>query len=512
MSATTTSDETFGFLHATSGQFSQAESPFPGVEIPQTPVSTPADVAVAVEVARSAQVDWSQTSLKHRIGILKRYHDLILEHQDELASIIQRETGKARYHAVEEILQVAMVSAYYAKVGKKLLAPKNRAGVIPLLTQVKVMSAPKGVVGIISPWNYPFTLSMCDILPAILAGNTVVLRPDEQTMWSAIRGLELLFEAGITSGVVTMVNGPGPVIGTALIDEVDYICFTGSTATGKVVGAQAGARLIGASLELGGKNPMIVCGDADLKKFLDVATRACFTSAGQLCVSTERIYIQEKIYEEFLAAFAIRVRELVLGAGIGWGYDVGSLVGPAQLKRVSEAVAQAVSKGAKIEVGGSTRPEIGPYVFEPTVLSGVTCDMAIYTNEIFGPCVFVEPFKTIEQATALANDSEFGLSSCVITTDLTAGRMVAAKLRTGSVSINEGFAPAYGSVAAPMGGMGSSGLGRRHGVEGLLRFTQPQTIATAHLVTMSPKFGRSDEQWSGILVKFLKVMKKLGLR
>jgi succinate-semialdehyde dehydrogenase/glutarate-semialdehyde dehydrogenase len=339
-----------------------------------------------------------------------------------------------------------------------------------------------------------------------------VLRPDEQTMWSAIRGLELLFEAGITSGVVTMVSGPGSTIGSGLIDQVDYVCFTGSTATGRIVGAQAGARLIGASLELGGKNPMIVCADANLNKFLDIATRACFTSAGQLCISIERMYIHESIYEKFLAAFVVRVRELILGAGVGWGYDVGSLVGPAQLSRVTEAVSKAVSQGAKIEAGGGHRPEIGPYVYEPTVLSGVTKEMEISTDEVFGPCVYVQPFKTIEQAIALANDSIFGLSASVITADTKLGKEIAVQLRTGSVNVNEGFASAYGSVDAPMGGMGASGLGRRHGIEGLLRFTQPQTIATAHVATLSPKLGLSEEQWSGILVKFLRTMKALRLR
>ena len=512
MSTTAISSQTPGFLYATSGEFFQAESPFPGIAIMPTPISTVADVGTAVSVARREQIAWSQTSLNHRIAMLDRYHDLILEHQDELASIIQRETGKARAHAVEEILQVAMISAYYAKHAKKFLAPERRSGVLPVLTQVKVIPAPKGVVGIISPWNYPFTLSMCDILPAILVGNTVVLRPDEQTMWSAIRGLELLFEAGMAADVVTMVSGPGSVIGTALTDQVDYVCFTGSTATGRIVGAQAGARLIGASLELGGKNPMIVCADANLNKFLDIATRACFTSAGQLCVSTERMYIQESIYEKFLAAFVIRVRELVLGAGVGWGYDVGSLVGPAHLKRVAEAVANAVSQGAKIEAGGNIRPEIGPYVYEPTVLSGVTDEMEISTEEVFGPCVYVQSFKSIDEAIALANDSSYGLSSSVITADLKLGHKIAQQLRTGSVNINEGFASAYSSVDAPMGGMGTSGIGRRHGIEGLIRFTQPQTIVTAHIATMSPKLGRSDEQWSGILVKLLQIMKILRLR
>ena len=487
-------------------------SPFPAVTIESVPESSKQDVALAVANARKAQTAWANTEVSHRVKILDRFHKLLIENQDELLTAIQAETGKSRFHAADEVLGLAMITAHYAKIGKRALAPKRRAGALPIFTKTYVLSQPKGVIGIISPWNYPLVLSVCDALPAILAGNTVVVRPDSQTPWSAIRGLNLLRQAGLPEGVITIVTGDGNTTGTALIDEVDYVCFTGSTNTGKIVAAQAGARLIGASLELGGKNPMIVCADANLETFLEVAVRGCFTSAGQLCVSIERMYIHESIYQKFLTAFVEKVKELKLGAQLGWGYDVGSLVTDALVNRVSDAVSTAVAQGAKVETGGKLRTDIGPNVYEPTVLTGVTKDMKISTDEVFGPCVYVQPFSSTEEAIALANDSIYGLSASVITSNARNGRQIAEQLRSGSVNINEGFAAAYGSVAAPMGGMGQSGLGRRHGIEGLLRFTQPQTIARQRWISIGPKFGFDEEQWTKLLAKSLLVLKMLRIR
>ena len=487
-------------------------SPFPGVTIESVPESSKQDVALAVANARKAQTAWANTEVSHRVKILDRFHKLLIENQDELLTAIQAETGKSRFHAADEVLGLAMITAHYAKIGKRALAPKRRAGALPIFTKTYVLSQPKGVIGIISPWNYPLVLSVCDALPAILAGNTVVVRPDSQTPWSAIRGLNLLRQAGLPEGVITIVTGDGNTTGTALIDEVDYVCFTGSTNTGKIVAAQAGARLIGASLELGGKNPMIVCADANLETFLEVAVRGCFTSAGQLCVSIERMYIHESVYQKFLTAFVEKVKELKLGAQLGWGYDVGSLVTDALVNRVSDAVSTAVAQGAKVETGGKLRTDIGPNVYEPTVLTGVTKDMKISTEEVFGPCVYVQPFSSTEEAIALANDSIYGLSASVITSNARNGRQIAEQLRSGSVNINEGFAAAYGSVAAPMGGMGQSGLGRRHGIEGLLRFTQPQTIARQRWISIGPKFGFDEEQWTKLLGKSLLVLKLLRIR
>ena len=505
-------DQLLQNLVATSGSTINPVSPFPGVTIESVPESSKQDVALAVANARKAQTAWANTEVSHRVKILDRFHKLLIENQDELLTTIQAETGKSRFHAADEILGLAMITAHYAKIGKRALAPKRRAGALPIFTKTYVLSQPKGVIGIISPWNYPLVLSICDALPAILAGNTVVVRPDSQTPWSAIRGLNLLRQAGLPEDVITIVTGDGNTTGTALIDEVDYVCFTGSTKTGKIVAAQAGARLIGASLELGGKNPMIVCADANLETFLEVAVRGCFTSAGQLCVSIERMYIHESIYEKFLTAFVEKVKELKLGAQLGWGYDVGSLVTEALVNRVSDAVSTAGAQGAKVETGGKLRTDIGPNVYEPTVLTGVTKDMTISTEEVFGPCVYVQPFSSTEEAIALANDSIYGLSASVITSNARNGRQIAEQLRSGSVNINEGFAAAYGSVAAPMGGMGQSGLGRRHGIEGLLRFTQPQTIARQRWISIGPKFGFDEEQWTKLLSKSLLILKRLRIR
>ena len=505
-------DRLFRNIVSTSGKFVTPVSPFLDVQIDPVPESSVTDVVAAVAAARVAQVAWQNTEISQRVRILDKFHDLLIANQDQLLDVIQKETGKSRFHAADEVLGLTMITALYAKIGKKALKPQRRAGALPIFTKTYMVSQPKGVVGIISPWNYPFVLSICDALPALLAGNTVVIRPDNQTLWSAIYGLDLLYEAGLPDGVVTIVVGDGPTVGTALIEEVDYICFTGSTKTGKIVSAQAGARLIGASLELGGKNPMIVCADAKLETFLELAVRGCFTSAGQLCVSIERMYIHDSIYEEFLSAFVAKVKELTLGAQLGWGYDVGSLATPELAQRVSSAIDNAVAQGAKVETGARRRTDIGPNVYEPTVLTGVTKAMTISTEEVFGPCVYVQPFSNSEEAIALANDSIYGLSASVITSDPKHGRYLAEQIRCGSVNINEGFAAAYGSVASPMGGMGESGLGRRHGIEGLLRFTQPQTIARQRWISIGPKFGRNEEQWTSLLGKSLLILKKLRIR
>lgn len=487
-------------------------SPFPGVTIDSVKESTTEDVVLAVANARKAQAAWSQTEISYRIAILDRFHNLLIKNTDHFLDVVQKETGKSRFHASDEVFGLAMIAAHYAKIGKKALAPKRRAGMLPIFTKTTMVSQPKGVIGIISPWNYPLVLSICDVLPAILAGNTVVIRPDNQTVWSAIHGLDLLSQAGLPDGVVSIVLGEGHTVGSALIDEVDYVCFTGSTNTGKIVGAQAGGRLIGASLELGGKNPMIVCADADLETFLEVAVRGTLTSAGQLCVSIERMFIHESIYEKFLAAFVERVKTLKLGAQLGWGYDIGSLATATLANRVSSAIDTAVKQGAKVEIGGKLRPDIGPNVYEPTVLTGVTDEMDIFTDEVFGPCVYVQPFSSIDEAIELANASIYGLSASVLTKNVKQGRAIAERIRAGSVNINESFAAAYGSVASPMGGMGQSGLGRRHGIEGLLRFTQPQTIAVQRWVSIGPKFGRTEEQWTALLGKSLMLLKKLRIR
>ena len=502
----------FENLIATSGNYLRPESPFPGKEIEQIPESNVDDVKTAVAIARNAAQTWAKTDLKSKIAIFNNYYDLLFENEELLQDVVQLETGKARSHAAAEVFGVAMITSHAIKVAKKALSPQKRAGVFPGLTKTQVLAQPKGVVGIISPWNYPLTLSIYDAIPAMLAGNAVVIRPDVQTAWSAIHAVNLLTKAGLSNGVATIVVGDGPKLGSALIDEVDYVCFTGSTATGRKVGAQAASRLIGASLELGGKNPMIVCADADLDTFLESAIQGCFTSAGQLCVSIERMFIHDSIYEKFLAALVKKIDGLTLGARLGWGYDIGSLGSKSVAERVLAAVETAKHEGAQIVVGGKLRPDIGPYVFEPTVLTGVTNTMKIYREEVFGPVVYALPFKNISEAIELANDSEYGLSASIISKNVKQAQQIASQIKCGSVNINDGFAATFGSVAAPMGGMGNSGVGRRHGIEGLIRFTEPQTIAAHPSFITGPKFGFSEQRWQQTMSKAIRFMKKAGIR
>ena len=441
-----------------------------------------------------------------------RLHDLILERRDEVLDLVQRETGKVRGHAMEEVLDVAITARYYARSTRHLLRPKARRGALPVLTHVRELRQPKGVVGIIAPWNYPLSMAITDAIPALMAGNTVVLKPDSQTVLTALWAADLMRAAGLPEGVLQMVVGPGSVVGTAMIERADFMMFTGSTRTGREVAARCAERLIGCSLELGGKNALIVLEDADLDRAADIVLRGAFASAGQLCVSIERLLVHESVKEQFLARFIPKVLALRLSAAVGWGGDMGSLASEKQLESVRSHVDDAVAKGATVLAGGRPRPDIGPLVYEPTVLDDVTPDMVVCEQETFGPVVSVYTFRDDDEAVRRANATTYGLNASVVTRDVARGRTIAARLRAGTVNINEGYAAAWGSVAAPMGGMGHSGLGRRHGDEGLLKYTEAQTIATQRIVGFGPQFGLSDERWAELLTRSIGLMKTLGLR
>ena len=380
----------------------------------------------------------------------------------------------------------------------------------PLLTRVDVNRVPKGVVGVISPWNYPFTMALCDGLPALLAGNAVVAKPDAQTMLSALLGAQLLEEAGFPPDLWQVVAGPGPEVGPALVPRADYICFTGSTATGRLIAQGCADRLIGCSLELGGKNPILVLRDADIEKAAEGAVRAAFSNAGQLCVSMERLFVADQVYDRFLERFAARTEAMTLGATLDWGNDMGSLISRRQLETVTAHVEDAVAKGARVLTGGRARPDLGPFFFEPTILEGVTPEMTCFGNETFGPVVSAYRFHDEADAIARANDGEYGLNASIYSQDGPRARAIARQIRCGSVNINEGFAASFGSIEAPMGGMRSSGLGRRQGSEGVLRFTETQSVATQRVTPIAPRFGVSDERYAKTMTFALRVMNKLG--
>ena len=356
-------------------------APFTGDLLANIPAAAEPDVERAVSLARGAQAVWAARSFSDRAQIFLRFHDLLLRRQDEILDIIQLETGKARRHAFEEVLDTAIVARYYAFHARRLLRPRRRRGALPLLTKTWEVRSPVGVVGFIVPWNYPLNLAITDAVGALMAGNTAVLKPDAQTSLTALWAVDLLRESGLPANVFPVVTGEGPVVGPAIGERVDYLMFTGSGRTGRLVARQAAERLIGCSLELGGKNPMIVLPDADVEKAVDGAVRGCFSGAGQICVSIERMFVHEAIWDRFVARFVDRTRALRLGSALDYSVEMGSLASERQMKAVEDHVDDALAQGAKLLAGGRRRPDLGPLFYEPTILADVRPGMKVHAEE-----------------------------------------------------------------------------------------------------------------------------------
>jgi succinate-semialdehyde dehydrogenase/glutarate-semialdehyde dehydrogenase len=470
----------------TTEETARAVEPFTGALLPPVPQSGAGDVALAASRARTAQVAWAARPVSERAGTMLRFGELLVAEREKLTDLVQWETGKSRVHAGIEALGVPLVAAHYGAESAGYLAARTVRSGVPGVVRARVTRHPKGLVGVIAPWNYPLFLAVGDVIPALVAGNAVLSKADSQAPLTLLAARALAVRAGVPEDVWQVVAGPGSRLGQAIVDEVDHLAFTGSTATGRRLAAAAGERLISTSLELGGKNPMVVLADANLDAAVTGAVQACFASAGQMCIGIERIYVHESLYPEFVDKLVAATSAVRMGASYDHDVELGSLTSAEQLAATRAHVEDAVAQGARVAVGGRARPDLGPFFFEPTVLTGVRPSMKVFAEETFGPVVSVYPVVDDDDAVTRANETEYGLSASVWGRDLAAAQEVASRIRAGAVNINDGYLSAISSLAAPMGGMKASGVGRRHAADGILRFTESQTTTTQRVATPYP--------------------------
>ena len=407
-------------------------------------------------------------------------------------------------------LHVALTARYYGRTARRYLRSERGEGVLPVLTRVERNYLPKGLVGVIGPWNYPLTMAISDGLAALVAGNAIMLKPDHHTPLVALAAVELLRTTGLPADLWQVVHGRGTVVGRELIDVSDYVCFTGSTATGRMIAARCAERLIGCSLEFGGKNPLVILDDADVEAAAAGAVRASFFNAGQLCVSTERIYVAEPLFEPFIRAFVARTEAIRLGNAPDFEHDMGSLINHDQLERVSAHVEDARAKGATVLTGGRRREDLGELFYEPTDLDRRDAGDGVLRRGDIRPGRQCLCGRDEDEAVARANDSDYGLNASVWTSDHDRGRRVASKIKCGTVNVNEGFAATFGSIDAPMGGMKNSGLGRRQGQDGIRRFVDVQSVATQNGIPLAPSHGLDGKSFTSVMTGVLRVMKKAG--
>ena len=485
---------------------------YTGEVITALPQSSEQDIADAFAESRRAQAEWASWPVAKRMRVFKKFHALLLKNNETVVDLIQAESGKARRMAFEETCDVPMVVSHYLRRAPKLLKPVRRGGPVPVVSTSTEIHQPKGVVGIIAPWNFPFATGLSDAVPAMMAGNGVVLKPDNKTALSPLFGVELLYQAGLPRGLFQVVCGEGPVAGPPVIDNANFIMFTGSTATGRFIGQRAGQNLIGCTLELGGKNPMIVLDDANLDEVVKGALFGVYGNTGQICMHIERIYVHASLYDEFKERFVEATRDLRLGASYDFEPEVGSLISVDHKNRVAEHVEDARAKGATVLVGGKARPDLGPAFYEPTVLEDVTKDMLAGTCETFGPVVALHRYQNVEEAIRLANDTDYGLNASVWGTDLKGAVKIGARIESGNVNINDSLAAAYASKGTPSGGVKQSGVGARHGDIGLLKYTDVQNLAVLKKQVMGAPDNMPYEKNVEITLKSLAIMRKTGIR
>jgi acyl-CoA reductase-like NAD-dependent aldehyde dehydrogenase len=466
------------------------DNPATGAVLSTIPIHGAAELAQLAAVAREAQPQWAAIGFEGRARVMRRAQKWILDNAERVLDTVVSETGKTYEDAqLADLGYTSVALGFWAKQAGRYLADERiPSWNNPLAVGKKLVLRyePHGLVGVIGPWNYPIVNAFGDCIPALMAGNTVILKPSEVTPLSSLLMAEMLRECGLPEGVFAVATGDGST-GQALIAQVDCVMFTGSTRTGTAVMKAAAERLVPCYLELGGKDPMVVCADADVERAANAASFYSMNNAGQVCISVERCYVEEPVYDEFVAKVTETVRGLRQGASTEPGsVDVGAVIFAPQLDIVEAHVQDAVDKGAKVLTGGHGHAERGRF-YEPTVLVDVDHTMRIMREETFGPTLPIMKISSAEEGIRLANDSDYGLQASVWTKDLERGEQLARRIQAGSVCVND-VQTNYLALNLPMGGWKSSGIGTRHGANGIRKYCKTQSL----LVT---RFGPKRDLW-----------------
>ncbi len=469
----------------------------------QIPVTSEADLHAAVARARTAQPTWAATPVVHRCGVLREFGRILHQRRQEVAECITREAGKPNVEAlITEALVALDAARFCANNAVAFLHPQRVPHGNPMMKvkRGQLLREPHGVIGIIAPWNYPFSIPATESLAALVTGNAVVLKPSEFTTLVGLKLAELLHAAGVPRDVFQVVTGAGETGAALLASNIDKLIFTGSVGTGRRVAEAAGKRLLPVVLELGGKDAMLVLEDASVEVASSAAVWGAFVNCGQACLSVERCYVHRSLYEKFVLACVEKTKRLRVGNGMDQNIEIGPMIHARQLANVASQVEEAVAAGATVLTGGHALAELGPNFYAPTVITGVDHSMRIMRDETFGPVLAIMPFDSSahdDAAVALINDSDFGLAASLWTANRARGEALARRIRSGTVMVNDAIT-CFGISEAPHGGVGQSGIGRTHGFQGLEEMVRLKYLDTDYTGGMakvwwygySPAFAR----------------------